>query len=181
MVDEVHNSSVRLIEIVNDFLDTSRLEQGKITFKLQKFSLDRVLEQVLYEMGSVLREKGLYCNVDEHITKLDSLGDHLKVVVSDTGPGIPIENQKLLFHKFQQAGSSLLTRDTTRGTGLGLYISKLLAQGMSGSLRFESSTLGKGTTFSFTLPIVTGDNQQADGAAKQLVATETTTSAPIKT
>lgn len=199
MVSDINTSCARLIELVNDFLDTSRLEQGKISFKPRSFPLDEVLEQVVYEMGTVLREKNLYCKVDERITKLGSLppvfadpdrakqilynlignaakftvtggisvgaqlaGDHLKVTVTDTGPGIPIENQKLLFRKFQQAGSSILSRDTTRGTGLGLYISKLLSEGMHGSIGLESSTPGKGTTFFFTLPVANADSQTAD-------------------
>ncbi len=190
IVDDINTSGARLIEIVNDFLDTSRLEQGKLTFNLQEFSLDKVLEQVIYEMGTVLREKNLYCKVDDRIMRLDSLPtvfadpdrakqilynlignaakftdtggisvgaqveeDHLKVLVTDTGRGIPLKNQQLLFRKFQQAGDSLLTRDSTRGTGLGLYISKLLAEGMQGLIGLESSELNKGSTFFFTLPI----------------------------
>jgi len=76
----------------------------------------------------------------------------VKVGVEDTGRGIPKENQSLLFRKFQQAGSSLFTRDTTKGTGLGLYISKLLVEGMGGKIELVRSEEGKGTVFAFTLP-----------------------------
>jgi signal transduction histidine kinase len=80
------------------------------------------------------------------------VGKTVKVHVSDTGRGMPIEARKFLFHKFQQAGPSLLTRDTVRGTGLGLYISKLIMEGMGGKITLESSEPGKGSTFSFTVP-----------------------------
>jgi hypothetical protein len=73
---------------------------------------------------------------------------------TDTGRGIPPENQGLLFRKFQQAGSSLYTRDTTKGTGLGLYISKLMIEGMGGKIWLENREIDKGTTFAFCLPIV---------------------------
>jgi signal transduction histidine kinase len=86
--------------------------------------------------------------------------NYLKIVVHDTGRGIPTDNQKLLFHKFQQAGESLLTRDTTRGTGLGLYISRLMAEAMSGSLQLEESVEGKGSSFSLTLPIATPERMK---------------------
>ena len=49
----------------------------------------------------------------------------------------------------------MLTRDTTKGTGLGLYISKLIVEGMKGIVRLEHSVEGQGTTFSFTMPIAT--------------------------
>ena len=78
--------------------------------------------------------------------------DSLRLRVSDTGSGIPIQNQALLFRKFQQAGGSIYTRDSTRGTGLGLYISKLMIEAMGGKIFLEYSEEGKGTTFSFTIP-----------------------------
>ena len=192
MIGDIHDSAIRLIEIVNDFLDVSRLEQGKTVFKPESFSIEAIIENVVYEMKRVLAEKHLYLNFDKML--LDALpkvwadknrtkqivynlvgnaakftesggitigasnaGGLVKVSVSDTGRGIPLEAQKLLFHKFQQAGGSLLTRDGTKGTGLGLYISKMLVEKMGGQITLEASEPGQGTTFSFTLPIVTDE------------------------
>jgi len=84
--------------------------------------------------------------------------------VADTGRGMTQQSQMLLFHKFQQASSSLLTRDTTRGTGLGLYISKMLIENMGGTIKLDESIEGKGTTFSFTVPIVTPERQDASAS-----------------
>lgn len=72
--------------------------------------------------------------------------------IIDTGKGIEIENHGLLFRKFQQAGSSLLSRDA-EGTGLGLYVVKLLAGIMGGTVGLEDSEVGKGSTFYFTVPV----------------------------
>lgn len=197
MVSDMHNSSVRLIDIVNDFLDVSRLDQGKVTFKLEAFALDRTIESVIYDMQASMRAKGLTLTVnkktlgalphvwaDEQRTKqvlynlignaskftneggvtIDAMitNSMIKVTISDTGPGIPIKMQKLLFHKFQQAGESILTRDGTRGTGLGLYISKSIIEGMGGRIALESSVEGKGSTFSFTVPIATKKRIKVD-------------------
>ncbi len=188
MISDIHDSSTRLIEIVNDFLDVSRIEQGKMKFTLSEVKLDKVIEKIVYDMKVVLREKQLSLDI-EHKT-LDvlpavladsdrvkqvvynlignaikftekggvkvsaTLEDKMvKVVVTDTGRGVSKEGQKMLFRKFQQAGNSLLTRDTTKGTGLGLYISKLLVEGMGGKIALENSAVGVGTTISFTLPI----------------------------
>ena len=78
-----------------------------------------------------------------------------KVTIQDTGIGIAPENQALLFRKFQQAGTEVLARDVTQGTGLGLYISNLMATSMGGSIQLEESTPGKGSIFSVILPLQT--------------------------
>ncbi len=189
MVSDIHESSVRLIEIVNDFLDASRLEQDKMKLTPTAFAIEPLIETVVYEMAGVSRDKGVTLKFDHNLASLPRVyadsnrvkqviynlignamkfteagsvtigaeihGHSLKVLVSDTGLGISTEGQQLLFHKFQQTGSSLITRDTTRGTGLGLYISKLLIEHMDGKIKLEHSELGKGTTFSFTLPLAT--------------------------
>lgn len=80
-------------------------------------------------------------------------GNFAKIYVTDTGVGIPLKNQSLLFRKFQQAGESTLIRDVSQSTGLGLYISKLIVERMGGSIALEESIPGKGSTFSFTLPL----------------------------
>jgi signal transduction histidine kinase len=200
MIDDIHDSSTRLIDIVNDFLDVSRIEQGKINFRFEEVDLMKIVEKVADDMKASLKEKKLtldinpktrgqlpqvICDGDRikqviynlvgNAIKFTAEGgvsvtmttndDMLKVSVSDTGRGVSTEGQKLLFHKFQQAGKSLLTRDTTKGTGLGLYISKLLVEGMGGSLILEQSVEGKGSTFSFIVPVATPKRLQKLHAA----------------
>ncbi|HEX8181994.1 MAG TPA: ATP-binding protein [Candidatus Saccharimonadales bacterium] len=202
MVDDIEISSVRLIEIVNDFLDASRLEQGKIQFHSEAFRIEEILENVVYEMSALASQKHTHIQIDKtlHATSLvyadknrvkqviynlvgnamkftdkgaititvEPAAASLKVKITDTGPGISKENQNLLFRKFQQAGNSLLTRETSRGTGLGLYISKLLIDGMGGKMALERSEVGRGSTFSFTVPLATQAQIDAPLATKQL-------------
>ncbi|HSX01420.1 MAG TPA: ATP-binding protein, partial [Candidatus Saccharimonas sp.] len=78
---------------------------------------------------------------------------HLRFFVIDTGKGMSEEAQRLLFHKFQQGADDLLTRDNTQGTGLGLYISKLILERMGGSIKLEYSEAHNGTAFSCSLPL----------------------------
>ena len=187
MVDDIKTASVRLIDIVNDFLDTSRLEQGKMAFNLEMIDVSEVIEGVTYEMSTITKDKNIYLKADQTLHTLPKAyadkdrvkqimynlvgnamkftdtggisilgkvdGDMLRITISDTGRGIPEDKLPLLFRKFQQAGNSLLTRDSTRGTGLGLYISKLLTEKMGGTMSLDSSEVGKGTAFSFTLPL----------------------------
>jgi two-component system, OmpR family, phosphate regulon sensor histidine kinase PhoR len=186
MVGDIHGASVRLIGIVNDFLDATRLEQGRITFKSEPLAVHEVAQAVATDMATVAKEKGTkivlgkdlgdmpLINADKDRVKQiiynllgNALkftengtitiearveGDFLKTLIVDTGPGISESDQRLLFRKFQQASNSFLTREA-RGTGLGLYISKLLSEQMGGRISLDKSVIGKGTTFSFTLPL----------------------------
>jgi signal transduction histidine kinase len=68
--------------------------------------------------------------------------------VIDRGPGIPRAEQELIFERFRQRGDH---RSHSEGFGLGLYITKLLAQAMGGWLDVESEPT-RGATFRVTLP-----------------------------
>ena len=72
------------------------------------------------------------------------------VAVSDTGPGISAADQQQIFEEFQQADTSSTRQQG--GTGLGLAIAKRIIEMHGGRLWVESS-LGKGSTFWFTLPV----------------------------
>jgi signal transduction histidine kinase len=93
-----------------------------------------------------------YTDIGSITISVAALGDMAKISIIDTGRGISAQNQNLLFRKFQQAGSSLYTRDTEKGTGLGLYISKMMIEALGGKVYLEQSEEGKGSTFVFTLP-----------------------------
>lgn len=187
MVEDIHASSIRLLELVNDFLDASALEQGKIQMNPEKFALTEVVTEVLRELQSLGDAKKLQLVQDPSVASVPAVmadrkrvkqvvynlvgnaikftdkgsitvsalaeGETVHCSVTDTGGGMSEENQKLLFRKFQQVGNSLLSRDTTTGTGLGLYISKLIVNLSGGEIALERSELGKGSTFGFTLPV----------------------------
>ncbi len=187
MIDDIHSSSVRLIRIVNDFLDVSRLEQGKIKFNPEAFDITPVIESVVYETASIARDKKDHIIADKTLGAVprvyadkdrvkqviynlignalkftdggditlsaEKAGSMLKVTVTDSGPGIAPADQKRLFSKYQQVGSDAYTRETSRGTGLGLYTCKLLVGRMGGEIGIERSGIGKGTAIAFTLPL----------------------------
>ena len=188
MLDDIHSSSIRLIEMVSDFLDLSRLQQGKIKFNFKPMAVGLVVTEVVKELESTAQANKLYLKFSSAIDRLPAVladrdrvkqilinlvgnalkftdrggvtitgrteGKFVSISVADTGRGISHESQRLLFKKFQQAGESLLTRDTSRGTGLGLYISKLLTMGMGGNVSLIKTEPGQGSTFAFSLPLV---------------------------
>ena len=79
-------------------------------------------------------------------------GKNAKVSVADTGPGIKKDDLSKLFTKFGKLETSFSKSANTSGVGLGLYISKNLIEMSRGEITIESE-VGKGTTFSFTLPV----------------------------
>ncbi len=197
MVSDIDYSTKRLIAIVNDFLDVSSLELGKISYSNQPLDLvlladetikkgfntpemlhgvtvevKRPAEPLQLAFGDVDRIKQVFLNLISNSLKFTTDGGAItvsfkpakgfvEVSIADTGSGITEDNQKLLFRKFQQAGGSILTRDTAKGTGLGLYISKLVVEGMGGKIWLAQTAVGKGTTFTFSVPLANGEQVRA--------------------
>jgi signal transduction histidine kinase len=77
---------------------------------------------------------------------------NLKFQIKDNGVGIPKEDQKYIFQKFFRAANAF--RYQTQGSGLGLYITKLIVENLGGKIGFQSEE-DKGSTFWFTIPIFT--------------------------
>lgn len=189
MLANIDASSKNLIDIVNEFLDMSRLEQGRIEFNPQTFALTELVSEVINDVGALAEKKQTFLRYENPDTKvpdvhadrektkqiisnlvgnaikftdqggvsisLEQKANHVCVKVKDSGKGISSETQKLLFKKFQKGATDPLAKDPQRGSGLGLYISKKLAQNMGGDVSLENSEELKGSTFVVTIPITT--------------------------
>lgn len=90
---------------------------------------------------------------------------HLKVGITDSGPGIDQKDQALIFEKFRQGKKT--SNQLVKGTGLGLAISKALVEEHGGTIGV-TSTLGEGSTFYFTLPKWREGNQQTAGNLREV-------------
>lgn len=185
-INYIDKSSIRLINIVNEFLNVSRLEQGRIMFNNDVFKISDLIISVINDLKSLADEKKIYLRYDNPLSlppvfadkdrtreifvnlisnaiKFTTIGGvsittdikdgSIYTRVKDTGTGITDANKKFLFQKFQQTDDNILARDLTKGVGLGLYISKKLAEAMGGTIFLEASTENKGSTFTFSLPI----------------------------
>jgi signal transduction histidine kinase len=89
-------------------------------------------------------EKGFVC-----VKLLQSGKEKVRFEVVDTGPGISKEETEKLFQKFYRVQSNV---GKTTGTGLGLYISRLMIEKFGGKIGVESE-VGKGSTFWFEIPL----------------------------
>ena len=117
----------------------------------------RRLEQVLMNLVAnaiKFTDKG---EIKVSLDRVDT--DNWRMVVSDTGIGIPAEAQQIIFEKFRQVDSSFSRG--YEGAGLGLAIVSELVRAMGGLIDVDS-TLGKGSTFTVTLPLVTGEKVETE-------------------
>ncbi|WP_079435468.1 response regulator [Zoogloea sp. LCSB751] len=185
-LEKIQGSSQHLLGIINDILDISKIEAGKLVIERTDFELERVLDSVSSLIADKIASKGLELIVDvadevpgslvgdplrlgqilvnyaNNAVKFTERGEVairvrlaeagrddvlLRFEVRDTGIGLSGEQRARLFRSFEQADSS-----TTRkygGTGLGLVISKRLAELMGGEVGVDS-TPEVGSTFWFT-------------------------------
>lgn len=194
-VENIRESSYNLLKIINDILDISKIESGKMEIVEEEFDTKDILKGVCNEIkslaakknlefkikidkeiptrlyGDQLRIREILVNVLNNAVKYTEEGNvsfivyngykefdvlHLGIRVSDTGIGIGGEDKSYIFNVFEQADSK--NHRMIEGTGLGLSIVKKYIELMNGTIEVESE-LGKGSTFTISLPLKIVDNE----------------------
>lgn len=190
-VDKVYQSTERMVALVNDLLDTSRLESGRMIFTFVETDLGEITKSVCDELMPKAQEKSLtircivnggtpkvfvdqmkirqvlinfvdnalkYSDTGIVEVKLEQKGEEVVFSVHDNGWGMTPEEMGFLFKKFSRGRG-----DTSqiKGTGLGLYVARRLAEAHGGRVWAESPGKGQGSTFLLALKI--GWKPQSDG------------------
>ena len=183
VLERVQGSGRHLLGLINDVLDLSKIEAGQLTLAANDYSFHDIVQTVISGVESLAAEKHLKLTTDlasdlpvgrgdeRRITQvlMNLVGNAIKFTdvgevgvrvgapngmfvasVADTGPGIPEDQQQRIFEEFQQVDSSSTRKKG--GTGLGLAIAKRIVELHGGRIWVES-TVGKGSTFSFSLPV----------------------------
>ncbi len=186
----IQEGCARLLALIDDILDYSKLEAGKMQVSPQPLNIVPLIEQILGSMTVVLREHQLttvtdipqgipqvmadekqltrvLANLISNAIKFTPAGGRivisatrsqshpkrpcLEINVTDTGCGIPAEQQKILFNRYEQLPKATVYR---KGTGLGLAICKEIISLHNGEIWVESPVIGEvGSRFSFTVPL----------------------------
>ena len=177
----IEQAATSMDRMISDLLDVERMAQGKLQLKPEKVDLRVLLQQCVALFAPVVSSKSfsmtvhtppepIFANLDhDRILQVLSnlIGNSLKftpnggtiglsaqsreaqveISVTDNGPGIPEQAQAQLFERFSQ-----LEMNDRRGLGLGLFIAKWIVESHKGRI-WVTSGPGKGSTFSFTLPL----------------------------
>jgi signal transduction histidine kinase len=183
VLERLQANGKHLLNLINDVLDLSKIEAGQLTLDQADFCLRDVVDTVVTAVEPLATAKALALSADvsKHLpighgdgrrlaqVLLNLVGNAIKftdqgrvtikattendlftVAVSDTGPGIAPSEQGKLFQQFQQADNTITKQKG--GTGLGLAISRRIIE-MHGGRIWVESEIGKGSKFSFTVPV----------------------------
>jgi signal transduction histidine kinase len=182
--DDILTSGRHLLSLINEILDLSKIEAGRMELEVATFDLPLAIDNA----RTFVRERAVKHGINLDVTIDERLGDFVgderkikqillnllsnavkftpeggriginarhadgavEISVSDTGIGIAPEDQARIFEEFRQVGGDYAKR--IEGTGLGLTLAKKFVELHGGKIWVESE-VGKGSTFTFTLPI----------------------------
>lgn len=177
---DIHSDARRLNRMINEMLDLDRMESGKVTLKLDAVNLNALIANQINQMRPSLSHHCLHYQLDETIAPVhgdrDKLiqvvtnllsnaikyspdggdvlitsyneGAYVHIAIQDHGLGIPPDALERVFEPYTRIESG--ANRNIRGTGLGLSIVRQIVRLHGGTIWVES-TLGKGSTFHFTL------------------------------
>ena len=215
-IETINGSGRHLLGLINDVLDLSKIEAGRMEFESQACSPYRIVEDIVGVLQNqaaekrirleshwvtdvprtistdAMRMRQLLFNLVGNAVKFTDRGSviveaacypgsepstppRLELAVIDTGPGLNQTQQREIFEPFTQADASF-TRNAD-GTGLGLTISRHIAEGLGGTLTVESVP-GVGSRFTATIatgPLAADDLVPAAAAETSLVGDEEAT------
>lgn len=179
-VEEIYNSSKRMADLVSELLSISRIQAGGMILKPVATDIKSLLENIAKQMSQTRPNQNIKLEIkgslqeividperirdvvsnlvsnamkygrDSEIKIIAEQNDtETKIAVSDSGVGIPPEDFEKLFQPFFR-GQNILELDN-KGTGLGLYIARLIVEKHGGKIWAESK-INEGSRFIFTLP-----------------------------
>jgi len=188
-VTHILRGAEHLLRLIDDVLDLARIEAGRASVSPERVAADEVLAEVVSALTPMAERHGvelelvrgrrlavvadrtrfaqILLNFGSNAIKYGRSGTyvtfraartdgHVRVTVSDKGPGIPYERQAKLFQPFHRAGQET---GPIEGTGIGLAISRRLAELMDGTVGFRSDP-GQGSDFWIELPLASDDTAE---------------------
>ncbi|HEV1997815.1 MAG TPA: ATP-binding protein [Candidatus Dormibacteraeota bacterium] len=200
-LEAIHASGEHLLQLINDVLDMSKIEAGRMDLVLEEFVVDSAFHEVLTVVKSLAGKKGidltvlvepedlaiyadkgkvkqvLYNLLSNAIkftpeagaiaveAKLRKQAQDVIVTVTDTGVGIPAEHIDKIWGEFYMIQGE---HQKQKGTGLGLALVKRLVELHGGTITVTSKE-GKGSTFTFTVPLQAGQSKEAGEQLTNLV------------
>lgn len=184
LLEEAFMSAQRMVYLIGDFLNVSRIQTGKFVLELKPTNLAVVVQEEINQLITTadrrqikleyhqpahfpvlmldedkmrqvimnFTDNAIYYSKPNSIVKLELIATATaaELRVRDTGIGVPENERHHLFTKFYRAANARQARPD--GTGVGLFMAKKVVTAHGGSIIFES-TMGKGSTFGFSMPL----------------------------
>ena len=190
-VQRIHSNSQRLLQSISDILTISQIQAGLMELDLRPLQLQSVIKSVMptveafiYEdpiklrgeiepslplvLGDEARIRQILLYLFSNAAKFTERGEIVLRVwtadewvylsVSDTGLGIPEQERELIFTRFEKGS---FEHASSTGTGLGLALSKKFVEMHGGQIWVESE-VGKGSKFTFSLPLLSLENEELE-------------------
>ena len=189
MLAKARRQVARLAKLVEDLLDVSRMESKRAQLFLARVSLDDLAAQMVADfraqahaheivlhrsqagatvMADRPRLEQVLVNLLQNAIKyspaggvvevrVEARGQEARLSVKDSGIGVPPEEQSKLFQRFFRAGNA--SSRNFSGLGIGLYVSREIIQRHGGTFEVVSE-VGKGSTFTFLLPLAERDSHR---------------------
>lgn len=176
----INQDNEKMISMINDLLEASRIEDKSLMLNLSSFSLGDLVKEIISsnidisfsdDIPNVFadrsRIKSVIINLIDNATRynvdsgkvsieLKEVPGFVHFLIKDEGVGISKEDSKMIFTRFFRGFNSL--RYKTDGSGIKLYIAKNIIKASGGEMGFKSRD-GKGSIFWFTLPIVKAEKK----------------------
>lgn len=181
-VESMMTQTDRLSKLVVDLLDVSRMQVGKLVFNKTPVDLGTIVKENVAIIQKTTNQHKIHLTLsranttvlgdrdrlgqviinlltnaikyspdgDKIVVRVGTKKNEAVVSVQDFGVGIDPDYRKKIFNRFYQVASE--KRHTFPGLGIGLYISKIIAEHHNGAIDVESMP-GTGSTFSFTIPL----------------------------
>ena len=202
-VRSLYSVSLTMLNIIEDFLDISKLELQKFEIGLKATPLTTLKEKVLSAVDAfmpIAKEKNITMtssfNISEHAhihvdmsqlarvieniienalnytlehgtveVALSNNQDNMIFSVKDTGIGIPHKEHPMIFGEFFRSSNAKKHKST--GSGIGLYLARKIVEAHNGKIQFTSEE-GTGSTFTFTIPMITENEKEVTDVFKRI-------------
>ncbi|MDX1294775.1 MAG: ABC transporter substrate-binding protein [Sulfurimonadaceae bacterium] len=191
-LQRVHGSGKHLLQLITEVIDISKIEAGRIEVEPEHFTIQDLLEEAISSAEGLIKGKALTFEIENLpdvelftdrrrvlqcllnflsnavkfsengviVLSAELIDERIRISVKDPGIGIAADDMNKLFMAFERIETHMSVQ--AGGTGLGLYLTKKIAQTLLHGDVFVKSREGEGSTFGIEIPVLISDTSRPD-------------------